>query len=168
LGGNIPAGEFLFPLEHPSSILPRPMTDEDFAEDFGRFTENFPKKERLYAGNILAINNLFAKPTSIPLEEKHKIMRMIESENIYDVFRAAQTFKEYQKAQKYLFLALTKSLFAGSERDICDKCRKCLTVCPNKSFNLFKENEKLVCGINKKTCEYCFKCMKSCPFVNPK
>ena len=168
LGGNIPAGEFLFPVEHPQQILPRPITDEEFAEDFIRYTESFSKKEKLYAGNILAINNLLAKLDFMPLEEKHRIMRIAESDNLYELLQFALKFGNYQKAQKYLYLALTKSLFAGSERDACDKCRKCLSVCPSKSFNLFKEKEHTAVGINKKTCEFCWKCMKNCPFVNPK
>jgi formate hydrogenlyase subunit 6/NADH:ubiquinone oxidoreductase subunit I len=103
----------------------------------------------------------------MPLAEKNEIMRMVESDSLHELFEASRQFGEYQKTQKYLYLALTKSLFQG-ERDICSGCRKCLTVCPTKSFNLFKEkNGELVIGINRKTCEYCWACMKSCPIVSP-
>jgi len=169
--GTLPTGDFLFPIEHKSQISANPLTAKEYIR--AAFMpilrdKEFWDVEEMLANKIVEIHNFLAK-SDISNEQKYNMKRQFSSKILEELLKTSLHFKEYPKAQKYLYLALTKSLFQGEDdKDICAKCRKCIAICPTKSFNLFKENGKIVIGIDRKTCEYCWNCMKNCSFVNPK
>ncbi|MCL2844079.1 MAG: 4Fe-4S dicluster domain-containing protein [Chitinivibrionia bacterium] len=169
LEGTLPIGEMLFPLRHPENLSSRPLTareyvrtakPKDFQEEFEDL-EIYALNDFFAVQNFLKQNALFNEPK---IAEKFKDF---EKDRLCLLIKQACCFNDYHKAQKYLYLALTK-LALVDEKNFCSKCqsRDCLSVCPTKSISLVRliNREKAV-KIDPKTCANCWNCVKHCPFV---
>ena len=171
VGATLSTGEFCFPAEHKAQILSRPLTGKEYMRAAFMPIErekDFWDIETSITDKILSVSN-FLRMSDFSEEQKTENFRRFLSENLTVLMNISLRFNEYPKAQKYLFLALAKSVFRG-EGNFCAKCdfRKCLSACPTESIKLSQmQDGELVVGINRKTCEYCWNCVKSCPVVAP-
>jgi len=172
VGTTLPCGEICFPLEHPKDILPRPLTAREFRRasffpvldgmDFWEMEMNITEEFRI-------INEFLNKTDAISIETKNEMYRPVIINGIYRLLLTCLLFKEYAKAQKYLYLAISKGILEG-EKNFCAECagRKCLSACAAKSIFPYQTKEKkFTVAINRQTCQYCWKCMRACPIVNP-
>jgi len=174
IAATLPAGEILFPIEHKSQVLPQALTAREFRRaSFFPVLDgmDFWEMEFAITEKIYIINDFLDKTkVAISQEQKNEMYRPVVIDGISQLIYISLLFKEYPKAQKYLYLALLKSILQG-EKNFCAKCRRrdCLLACATKSIFPYKtQNGESVIGINGKTCEVCWNCMKSCPVVNPK
>ncbi|MCL2844078.1 MAG: 4Fe-4S dicluster domain-containing protein [Chitinivibrionia bacterium] len=171
LEGTLPTGEILFPLQHPQSLASRVLTAEEYVRSAipKCFEEKYEDLEvatlnkQIAVYNFLGPNGFLGDPKIV---EKYEDL---EKNNLFELIDWACRYKEYYKAQKYLYLALTKSAFVG-KKNFCAKCttKGCLAVCPTKSISLIKAQDgQNAVVIDSKTCIYCFNCVKKCWIVNP-
>ena len=169
VGITLPAGDFRFPMEHPTEVLPRPLSAREFRRaSFFPLQDgmDFWEMEMTITENIKNISAFLAETkVEISDEQKSEMYRPVVMDGITQLIYLSLLFKEYCKAQKYLYLALSKNLFQ-EEKNFCVKCqrRDCAAACPSKSVFTYKS--QIV--INKETCQFCWNCMKACPIVNPR
>ncbi|MCL2844076.1 MAG: hypothetical protein FWE23_01285 [Chitinivibrionia bacterium] len=172
VGAMLVAGEMNFPLEHPKTVAARPLTAREFRRaSFFPILDgmDFWEMEMNITEEIRIINDFLDKTTCVSLEQKNEMYKPVVVNGIYRLLLTCLLFKEYAKAQKYFYLALSKGVLEG-EKNFCAKCvgRKCLSACPAKSIFPYQTKESgFTVAINRKTCQYCWKCMKACPIVNP-
>ncbi|MCL1945683.1 MAG: hypothetical protein FWF51_00825 [Chitinivibrionia bacterium] len=172
IGGTLIPGEFLFPALHPSQILPQILSTKEClrAAYMSIFKEKeFWDMETRISNEILDVHNFLVK-SSLSSEQFSKMFEPFISEKLHTLINISAHFKEFGKAQKYLYLSLTRSLLRG-EYNICSKCekRECLSVCPSNCISLFQTQEKeIVVNIDRKICQYCFNCVKSCGAIKQK
>jgi ferredoxin-like protein FixX len=169
VGGTLAPGEVLFPASHPKNVLPQPLTTKQClrAAYMPVFKEKeFWDMETRISNEILDVHNFLVKRALNP-EQFSKMFDPFLSEKLFNLINICVSFREFDKAQKYLYLALTRSLLRG-ENNVCSKCekRECLPVCPSNCISLFQTQEKeVVVNIDRKACRYCFNCMKICRVV---
>ena len=171
IGANLAGGEILFPLSHPPQISPSPLTPKDYIR--AAFTPNFTAKEfweieACVTDRILTVHNFLVR-SNLSSEQKLDMYMQFLGDNLFELINNSLFLKEYAKAQKYFYLALTEPAM-NNEKNPCRKCKKreCISVCPTNSVSSRRGGgEEFIVKINEKTCEYCRKCMKVCPAVNP-
>jgi ferredoxin len=172
--GNIPQGNFYFPIKHPEKIAAKHMTVEQFIafcyrhlEFDGSNIEGFKKTEKLSISVILNQLQILDTVKSASTDEKNLIKRCYENTFLKDMVFYALNRKIYPNAQKYLYEALCRTAFPNKDYN-CLNCRTCIMVCPTKSVILTQNGEEYAIGINRESCNSCFNCVKFCPIVNPK
>ncbi|MCL1945681.1 MAG: hypothetical protein FWF51_02375 [Chitinivibrionia bacterium] len=169
VGTTLVTGEIRFPLEHQAQISPKVLTPKEYLRAAYMpisAEKEFWDMETEYTDSILDAHNFLAT-SGLPQEQKLELYRNFLCKVLYELITVCTLFKEFGKAQKYLYLSLAKSLLRG-ENNICSKCQKreCLSVCPTNSISSQKaENGEIVIKIDRKTCEYCFNCVKTCNVV---
>jgi NAD-dependent dihydropyrimidine dehydrogenase PreA subunit len=172
LEGTLPMGEFLFPIIHPSQVSARPLTAREYASIGIPRQQIFMKElidvEEKIISDFLNIGNFLRQIGLYNNPQIKEIYNNKEMSNLYELIANAVYFKGYYKAQKYLWLSLSKSMLKG-EKNFCQNCQKreCLSFCPTKSISLQTQENEFFVKIDKSTCKFCWKCMKNCPVVNP-
>ena len=171
--GNIPTGNFYFPIKHKENVAANPMSIGEFVnfcyQYLGSYDNitGFKVKEKNSGTNILNIIYALNNCKSVSDDEKKFVQESFIDGFLNDMMYQAIYHKVYPKAQKYLYLALCKKMFPD-KNNFCSNCKICITICPTKSVSLTQNNREFFIGINKDTCNLCFNCVKSCPIVNPK
>ena len=162
----------MFPPNHTSQVSAQPLTPKEYLRAAYMpisAEKEFWDMEAEDTDKILSVHN-FLVNSGLPQEQKIEMYNKFLCRSLFELICICTHFKEFDKAQKYLYLALTKSLLR-SDKNICSKCQsqKCLSVCPKKNISSFQTQDgEYVIKINRQTCEYCFRCMKHCPVVNEK
>ena len=171
VAATLATGEFFFPVEHPQEISARPLTVKEYLQAV--YTVILPEKElwekEFNITHSMAVINGVLKGSKLDDEKKKEICEPAFSNSLDSILKHCLSGGNYGKAQKYLHLALSKSLFDG-KKNFCSKClyRECLSGCPTKSIVESKaKDEEFIVKINRETCEYCWKCMRLCRAVNP-
>ena len=170
VGTYLVPGEMTFPLKHPP-VCARPLTPREYLRASYMpisVEKEFWDMEAEYSDKMLNTRNFLAS-SGLPMEQRAELFRAFMSKTVPELITVCLLFKEYAKAQKYFYLALTKSLLKG-ESNFCAKCvnRSCLSVCPTKSITLRNAADgEAIININKQNCEFCRNCMKACRIVNP-
>jgi ferredoxin len=169
VGTTLITGEVRFPLEHKQQVSPKPLTPKEYLRAAYMpisAEKEFWDMEAEYTDSILNSHNFLAT-SGLANEQKFELYRNFLRKTLFELITVCTLFKEFSKAQKYLYLALAKSLFYG-EKNHCSKCQKheCLSVCPSNSISSYQtDNGEIAVKIDRKTCEYCFNCMKVCNVV---
>ncbi|MCL1947028.1 MAG: hypothetical protein FWF51_07775 [Chitinivibrionia bacterium] len=172
LEGTFPTGEFLFPIIHPQEVSSKPLTAREYASIGIPRQRNFMKEfrdvEDKVLNDFLIIGNFLKRIGIYDDPQINNIITSKEADVLFDIITNAVYFKGYYKAQKYLWLSLSKSMLKG-EKNFCQNCQKreCLSFCPTKSISLQTQENEFFVKIDKSTCKFCWKCMKNCPIVNP-
>ena len=167
----LPTGEFLFPMEHQTEIKVK-FNIEDFIKLCIQEVSfcSFQSTEYSIIHQICGAGKLLGGLSISDVNVKKSIEQLMNRDFLIKMIESAINSGNYPKAQKYLYLALNKSLLQG-KNNFCAKCQKqeCLSACSTKSISPYKtENDEFAVKINRQNCEFCWNCMKNCPAVNPK